>query len=80
MRKDCNIHIFRAGAPHLEIANDGDPISEETARNLFRPFYTTKREGRGIGLTLTAEILNRHDARFHLRTGSDSITRFQISF
>lgn len=68
------------GTPHLEIANDGDPISEEAARNLFRPFYTTKREGRGIGLTLTAEILNRHGARFHLRTGSDSITRFQISF
>lgn len=64
----------------LEIANDGQPISEEAARNLFRPFYTTKREGRGIGLTLSAEILNRHGARYSLRTDSDGITRFRIIF
>ena len=64
----------------LEIANDGQPISEGAARNLFRPFYTTKREGRGIGLTLSAEILNRHGARYSLRTDSAGITRFRIIF
>lgn len=69
-----------SGHPCLEIANDGEPIGEDAARNLFRPFYTTKREGRGIGLTLTAEILNRHHARYHLRTGADGITRFLVQF
>ena len=64
----------------LEIANDGQQISEGAARNLFRPFYTTKREGRGIGLTLSAEILNRHGARYSLRTDSAGITRFRIIF
>lgn len=64
----------------LEIANDGQPISEEAARNLFRPFYTTKRDGRGIGLTLSTEILNRHGARYSLRTDGDGITRFRIIF
>ena len=64
----------------IEISNNGMPISEEVSRNLFRPFYTTKREGRGIGLTLTSEILNRHSARFRLHTGSDKITRFKIQF
>lgn len=63
----------------LEIANNGEPISEEVSRNLFRPFYTTKKEGRGIGLTLTAEILNRHNARFRLWTDSLKITRFRIT-
>ncbi|MCM1296838.1 MAG: ATP-binding protein [Muribaculaceae bacterium] len=72
--------INDGGHPMIEIANDGEPISEEVSRNLFRPFYTTKRSGRGIGLTLTAEILNRHGARFSLRTDSDSITRFRIVF
>jgi len=66
--------------PILEIANNGTPISEEVSRHLFRPFYTTKRDGRGIGLTLTSEILNRHSARFSLRTDQDSITRFRIEF
>ena len=63
----------------LEIANNGEPISDEVSRNLFRPFYTTKRTGRGIGLTLTAEILNRHNARFRLWTDSQKITRFRIT-
>lgn len=64
----------------LEIANNGEPISDEVSRNLFRPFYTTKKEGRGIGLTLTAEILNRHNARFRLWTDSHKTTRFRIIF
>lgn len=72
--------MIENGHSVIEIANNGMPISEEVSRNLFRPFYTTKREGRGIGLTLTSEILNRHSARFRLHTDSDEITRFKIQF
>lgn len=69
-----------AGNVWLEIANDGEPISEEVSRQLFSPFFTTKREGRGLGLTLISEILNRHNATFSLLTGPDGITRFHITF
>lgn len=62
----------------LEISNDGEPISEEVSRNLFSPFFTTKKEGRGLGLTLISEILNKHKAQFSLMTGEDGITRFRI--
>lgn len=68
------------GRPTIEIANNGKPITDEVSHNLFRPFYTTKKEGRGIGLTLTAEILNRHNARFRLWTDPQSTTRFRIIF
>lgn len=64
----------------MEIANDGEPISEEVAQKLFSPFFTTKREGRGLGLALISEILNRHKARFSLATDADGITRFRIVF
>ncbi len=64
----------------LAVSNNGIPISEEVSRNLFRPFFTTKRGGRGIGLTLISEILNRHGARFSLRTAPDGITAFRIAF
>lgn len=66
--------------PEIVISNTGEPISEEVSRQLFRPFFTTKKDGRGIGLTLTAEILGRHRARFSLRTGEDGTTRFNIIF
>lgn len=63
----------------LEIANDGQPITEEVAQKLFSPFFTTKKEGRGLGLTLIGEILRRHNAAFSLTT-PDALTRFRISF
>lgn len=64
----------------IEISNNGSPISEEVSRQLFSPFFTTKREGRGLGLTLISEILKRHEATYSLRTGQDGITRFHIQF
>lgn len=71
---------FEGNNPVVEISNDGEPIGESVSRQLFRPFFTTKRDGKGIGLTLTSEILNRHGAHFRLSTGSDGITRFRITF
>ena len=35
----------------LEIVNNGEPIPQEVAKNMFRPFFTNKPNGRGIGLT-----------------------------
>ncbi|MDE5791786.1 MAG: PAS domain-containing protein [Muribaculaceae bacterium] len=64
----------------LEIVNNGEPIPEEVAKNMFRPFFTNKPNGRGIGLTLTSEILTRHKTNFRLFTGKDGLTRFKISF
>lgn len=72
--------VKHAGRSCLEIANDGERISDEVSEQLFSPFFTTKREGRGIGLTLISEILNRHGASYSLKTGKDGITRFTILF
>ncbi|MDD6894253.1 MAG: HAMP domain-containing sensor histidine kinase [Prevotellaceae bacterium] len=41
----------------LYISNDGAPIPPERHRDLFVPFYTTKRHGSGIGLPLSRQIL-----------------------
>ncbi len=78
-----HIDIFTGeseGHPMIEIGNNGEPISDAVSRQLFSPFFTTKREGRGIGLTLISEILNRHGATYSLKTTSDGITRFRILF
>lgn len=76
-----DISIEKVGQDtQLIISNNGQPITEEVSKNLFSPFFTTKREGRGLGLTLISEILNLHNARFSLKTGDDLITRFTILF
>lgn len=64
----------------LIIANNGEPISAETASHLFSPFYSTKKSGRGLGLTLVSDVLRKHKCSFKLRTDDDSITRFRIRF
>lgn len=75
------ISTFKEGTHGVvEIMNDGKPITDDAAKNLFRPFFSTKHSGRGLGLTLVSEILNRHNARYSLRTGADGLTRFRIEF
>lgn len=62
----------------LLIRNNGVPISSDSAAHLFDPFFSTKRDGQGIGLTLTREILLNHGFTFSLRTGTDGWTAFTI--
>lgn len=63
----------------LEIEDNGGGISEGEAHKIFRPFHTSKRNGQGLGLTLTAEILRRHGYRFSLGCeGGRTIFRIRI--
>jgi two-component system nitrogen regulation sensor histidine kinase NtrY len=65
-------------AETLTIRDNGYPIPDEVAVNLFNPFFSTKPTGQGIGLTLTREILHNHGWTFSLRTHPDGWTRFVI--
>lgn len=60
------------------IKNNGLPISEEISGQLFNPFFSTKKDGQGIGLTLTREILLNHGFSFSLTSGIDGWTVFMI--
>ncbi len=64
----------------IDIADNGSGIDTETSGKLFTPFFSTKSNGRGIGLTLINEILTRHNCRFSLRTEKDGLTHFRIRF
>ncbi len=67
-------------APVLEIADTGAGIAPEVEQKLFTPFFSTKTDGQGIGLTVIRDILMKHRCTFSLRTSSDGITRFRIVF
>lgn len=41
----------------LRVSNNGAPIPAETAREIFIPFFTTKRTGSGIGLSLSRQLM-----------------------
>ncbi len=64
----------------LIIKNNGKPISPDESNQLFNPFYSTKPQGQGIGLTLSREILSNHGFHFSLKTSDDGWTEFLIVF
>ncbi len=64
----------------LTISDNGKGISAEQSEQLFTPFYSTKKDGQGIGLTLVREILMNHGFEFSLKTVAERQTEFVISF
>jgi signal transduction histidine kinase len=64
----------------LIIADNGKGISQEQSEQLFTPFYSTKKDGQGIGLTLVREILMNHGFEFSLKTVAEKQTEFVIAF
>lgn len=64
----------------IVITDNGAGISEEGNEQLFTPFYSTKKDGQGIGLTMVREILLQHGFEFSLKTVSPGVTEFVILF
>jgi len=53
----------------VAVADTGSGMNETTLEHLFEPFFTTKGiQGTGLGLWLSAEILNRHRATVRVRS------------
>ena len=64
----------------LVISDTGAGINQADAANLFSPFFSTKKDGQGIGLTLVREILINHNFEFSLKTITTKQTKFTIVF
>ena len=67
-----------AKPPMLCISDNGSGIPGEISQQLFTPFFSTKKNGQGIGLTLCKEILLNHQLSFSLQTEGDW-THFKIA-
>jgi len=64
----------------LIIRDTGKGISNDIKPNLFTPFFSTKKNGQGIGLTLIKEILVNHGFNFSLESSAKGFTEFTIDF
>jgi two-component system nitrogen regulation sensor histidine kinase NtrY len=69
-----------AGGARLVVEDTGPGIPADVAAQLFTPFFTTKPNGQGIGLTLVQEILRQHHCEFALDGPPGGPTRFTIRF
>lgn len=69
---------MRGPTPFVLIEDTGPGFSAEVGHNLFSPFYTTKENGQGVGLTLVREILDAHGFEYSLDSRPGQPTRFLI--
>ena len=64
----------------ISVTNDGLPISRESQDEIFVPFFTTKQEGTGIGLSLSRQIMRLHNGTLSLTRSDASSTVFTLIF
>lgn len=64
----------------IEVHNNGTPISKESREELFVPFFTTKQEGTGIGLSLSNQIMRLHNGSINLVKSDSAGTIFKLIF
>lgn len=63
----------------IEIADNGPGIPQDILENIFVPFYTTKKEGSGIGLSLSRQIIRKHHGDIQVSTEINKGTTFTVS-
>ena len=64
----------------VKVANDGEPIPPAAQEQIFIPFYTTKKEGSGIGLSLARQIMRQHNGSIDLVKSDTAETVFELRF
>ncbi len=73
-----NSYLSEKEAVIIEISNNGVPISPELVERIFVPFFTTKEDGSGIGLSISRQIMRLSGGTLTLRT--EPMTTFVLSF
>ena len=63
----------------LTIVDNGAGISDEIKDNIFIPYFTTRKDGSGIGLTLSKSIMEAHNGKIYFDSKKND-TRFTLTF
>jgi signal transduction histidine kinase len=64
----------------IEVKDNGPGIIKEAIDRIFIPFYSTKKEGSGIGLALSRQIMQLHHGFLSVKSEPDIYTIFTLQF
>ena len=79
-RIEVTAEIDFAESVVIHVVNNGAPITRENQEEIFVPFYTTKQEGTGIGLSLSRQIMRLHNGSIKLVRSNAQGTTFLLQF
>jgi len=76
---NLTVSAQRHGAQALvSVSDNGRGMTEEEARHLFVPFFTTKSDGTGLGLAYTQRVVNEHGGKIECATAQGKGSTFSI--
>lgn len=67
------------GVLRLSIADTGCGMSEDQMRNVFEPFYTTKSQGLGLGMSFASTVIERHGGEVAVESRLNEGTNIKIT-
>ena len=79
--KTIHISLFQVENTSIKLIfeDNGKGIPEEIMERVFVPFFTTREDGSGIGLSLSRQIISLHGGSMNIRSKENEGTTVQIS-
>jgi len=68
------------GVVYLEVSDNGCGVAPEIRARIFEPYFSTKKNGTGLGLTIVNQIIEDHRGYVRVRPNEPRGTRFTIEF
>jgi two-component system nitrogen regulation sensor histidine kinase NtrY len=79
-RIQLKAHVTGKSRPVIAIQDNGTGIDPEALEKIFIPFFTTKKTGSGIGLSLSRQIMRQHQGTLTVKSTVGKGTEFSMRF
>jgi len=79
-RARVSARLVRGGRLRIEVQDDGPGVPPELAPHIFTPFFTTKKQGGGIGLAMVRHLVHGNGGTVRYARSVGAGARFVISF
>lgn len=73
-------HDRSRGVVYLEVADDGCGLAPDARARIFEPYFSTKTDGTGLGLTIVNQIIEDHQGYIRVRPNEPRGTKLTIEF
>ena len=77
---ELTAYISDKGRPVISVKDNGSGIDPEAQEKIFIPFFSTKKSGSGIGLSLSRQIMRVHEGRITVKSTLGEGTEFLLKF
>ncbi|MUI13354.1 ATP-binding protein [Massilia dura] len=79
-RAEVRARLGRGGRLRIEVSDNGPGVPADLAAHIFTPFFSTKKQGRGIGLAMVRQLVHGNGGTVRYARSVSNGARFIVSF